>query len=97
MDDKAIRLDETRFVVLDEADRMLDMGFIQPVRRIVAALHPRRQSALFSATMPAEVAELAESLLRDPVRVAVAPQATTIERIEQTRRADAAPARSARA
>ncbi len=83
MDDKAIRLDETRFVVLDEADRMLDMGFIKPVRRIVAALHPRRQSALFSATMPPEVSELAESLLRDPVRVSVAPQATTIERIEQ--------------
>ena len=84
MDDKAIRLDETRFVVLDEADRMLDMGFINPVRRIVAALHPRRQSALFSATMPPEVASLAESLLRDPVRVAVAPQSTTIERIEQS-------------
>ncbi len=84
MDDKAIRLDETRFVVLDEADRMLDMGFIKPVRRIVSALHPRRQSALFSATMPPEVAELAESLLRDPVRVSVAPQSTTIERIEQS-------------
>ncbi len=83
MDDRAIRLDETRFVVLDEADRMLDMGFIQPVRRIVASLHPRRQSALFSATMPPEVAGLAESFLRDPIRVAVAPQATTIERIEQ--------------
>ncbi len=83
MDDKAIRLDETRFVVLDEADRMLDMGFIKPVRRIVAALHPRRQSALFSATMPAEVSELAESLLRDPVRVSVAPPATTVESIEQ--------------
>jgi len=83
MDEGAIRLDETRFVVLDEADRMLDMGFIQPVRRIVAKLHPRRQSALFSATMPPEVAGLAESFLRDPVRVAVAPQSTTIERIEQ--------------
>ena len=59
MDDRSIRLDETRWVVLDEADRMLDMGFIQPVRQIVAALHPRRQSALFSATMPTEVAGLA--------------------------------------
>jgi ATP-dependent RNA helicase RhlE len=83
MDDKAIRLDETRFVVLDEADRMLDMGFIKPVRRIVAALHPRRQSALFSATMPAEVSDLAESLLRDPVRISVAPPSTPIESIEQ--------------
>jgi len=83
MDEGAVRLDETRFVVLDEADRMLDMGFVKPVRRIVAALHPRRQSALFSATMPPEVAGLAESFLRDPVRVEVAPQATTVERIEQ--------------
>jgi len=84
MDEGAVRLDETRFVVLDEADRMLDMGFIKPVRRIVGGLHPRRQSALFSATMPPEVAELAEGFLRDPVRVAVAPQATTIERISQS-------------
>ncbi len=83
MDDRAIRLDETRWVVLDEADRMLDMGFVKPVRRIVAALHPRRQSALFSATMPPEVAGLAESFLTDPVRVAVAPQETTVERVEQ--------------
>ncbi|MFO1209892.1 MAG: DEAD/DEAH box helicase [Amaricoccus sp.] len=83
MDDGSIALDQTRWVVLDEADRMLDMGFIQPVRKIVAALHPRRQSALFSATMPADVAGLAASFLRDAVRVEVAPQATTIERIEQ--------------
>ncbi len=83
MDDRSIVLDQTRFVVLDEADRMLDMGFIQPVRKIVAALHPRRQSALFSATMPSEVSGLAQSFLKDPVRVEVAPQATTVERIEQ--------------
>jgi ATP-dependent RNA helicase RhlE len=83
MDDRSIVLDQTRFVVLDEADRMLDMGFIQPVRKIVAALHPRRQSALFSATMPAEVAGLAARFLNDPIRVEVAPQATTVERIEQ--------------
>ncbi|WP_290749243.1 DEAD/DEAH box helicase [Amaricoccus sp.] len=84
LDAGEIRLDETRFVVLDEADRMLDMGFIKPVRRIVAALHPRRQSALFSATMPADVAELAGGFLRDPVRVEVTPQATTVERIDQS-------------
>jgi len=83
MDDRLIVLDQTRFVVLDEADRMLDMGFIQPVRKIVGALHPRRQSALFSATMPAEVATLAAQFLKDPVRVEVAPQATTVERTEQ--------------
>jgi ATP-dependent RNA helicase RhlE len=83
MDDRSVVLDQTRFVVLDEADRMLDMGFIQPVRKIVASLHPRRQSALFSATMPPEVAGLAAGFLKDPVRVEVAPQATTVERIEQ--------------
>jgi ATP-dependent RNA helicase RhlE len=83
MDDRSILLDQTRWVVLDEADRMLDMGFIQPVRRIVAALHPRRQSALFSATMPSEVSGLAQGFLKDPVRVEVAPQATTVERVEQ--------------
>ncbi|WP_233713221.1 DEAD/DEAH box helicase [Amaricoccus solimangrovi] len=77
-------LDQTRFVVLDEADRMLDMGFIQPVRRIVAALHPRRQSALFSATMPDEVRGLAESFLKDPVTVSVTPESTTVERIDQS-------------
>jgi ATP-dependent RNA helicase RhlE len=79
----ALRLEETRFVVLDEADRMLDMGFIRPVRAIVAQLHPRRQSALFSATMPPEIARLAAEFLRDPVRVEVAPPATTVAKIEQ--------------
>ena len=83
MADRSILLDQTRWVVLDEADRMLDMGFIQPVRKIVAALHPRRQSALFSATMPSEVAGLAQGFLKDPVRVEVAPQATTVDRVEQ--------------
>ncbi|PZQ51227.1 MAG: hypothetical protein DI556_03390 [Rhodovulum sulfidophilum] len=83
MAEGAILLDQTRFVVLDEADRMLDMGFIQPVRKIVAALHPRRQSALFSATMPTEVRGLAESFLKDPVSVSVTPESTTVERIDQ--------------
>ena len=83
IDDKAIRLDETRFVVLDEADRMLDMGFVQPVRKIVGLLHPRRQSALFSATMPKEVKGLVESFLNDPVRVDVAPQAVVVPKITQ--------------
>ncbi len=78
-----IKLDETRWAVLDEADRMLDMGFVKEVQRIHAALHPRRQSALFSATMPPEVAGLAEGFLRDPVRVAVAPQGETIGAVDQ--------------
>lgn len=67
-----LKLSEVRQFVLDEADRMLDLGFIRDIRRIVGALPKERQSALFSATMPAEVGRLAETLLRDPVRVDVA-------------------------
>ena len=69
--------------MLDEADRMLDMGFIHDIRRIVAKLPAKRQTLFFSATMPREIAELANHMLRDPVRVAVTPAATTVERIEQ--------------
>jgi ATP-dependent RNA helicase RhlE len=67
-----LKLNEVSHFVLDEADRMLDLGFIRDIRRIVAALPAQRQSSLFSATMPAEVGKLAETLLRDPVRVDVA-------------------------
>lgn len=81
--EKCIRLDEVRFVVLDEADRMLDMGFVEPVKRIISRLHPRRQSALFSATMPKDVRGLAESFLNDPVRVEVSPPATVVSKIEE--------------
>ena len=72
----------TRFV-LDEADRMLDLGFIKDIRRIVASLPAARQSCLFSATMPHEVAALANSLLRDPVRVEIARKEETAPKIEQ--------------
>jgi ATP-dependent RNA helicase RhlE len=78
-----LKLHEVSHFVLDEADRMLDLGFIRDIRRIVAALPARRQSALFSATMPAEVAQLAETLLRDPVRVDVARSAPAPLPIEQ--------------
>jgi ATP-dependent RNA helicase RhlE len=78
-----LKLHEVSHFVLDEADRMLDLGFIRDIRRIVAALPARRQSALFSATMPAEVAQLAESLLRNPVRVDVAVSAPARLPIEQ--------------
>src|SRR3546814_10041738 len=62
---------------------MLDLGFLPAVRRIVAGLPAARQTALFSATMPAEIEKLAAGLLRDPVRVAVTPVSSTVERIDQ--------------
>ena len=83
MGQRRLGLDAVEILVLDEADRMLDMGFVRDVRRIVAALPKARQSLLFSATMPGEVARLAGEMLRDPLRVEVTPQATPVERIEQ--------------
>jgi ATP-dependent RNA helicase RhlE len=81
--EKDVVLSETTWLVLDEADRMLDMGFINDVKRLAKATHPARQTALFSATMPREIEELAQGLLRNPVRVEVAPQGTTAAEIEQ--------------
>jgi ATP-dependent RNA helicase RhlE len=78
-----VSLSHVTFLVLDEADRMFDMGFIKDVRRIVGAVSRQRQTLMFSATMPADVAKLAGEVLRDPVRVEVAPQGRTVERIEQ--------------
>ncbi|MBM3566336.1 MAG: DEAD/DEAH box helicase, partial [Alphaproteobacteria bacterium] len=78
-----VRLDRVAYFVLDEADRMLDMGFIRDVRKIVAVLPKARQSLLFSATMPGDVAKLAHDMLRDPARVEVTPQVVTVERIDQ--------------
>jgi superfamily II DNA/RNA helicase len=79
----ALRLNEVEFFVLDEADRMLDMGFIQDIRKIVAKLPRERQTLMFSATMPSAIAELAGQMLRDPAEVAVVPVATTVETVEQ--------------
>ncbi len=81
--EREVNLAETRWLVLDEADRMLDMGFIHDVRRLAKATHRDRQTALFSATMPPEIEQLAEGLLKDPVRVEVAPQGTTAAEISQ--------------
>lgn len=78
-----LRLDAVETLILDEADRMLDMGFIRDVRKIVAAVPKQRHSLLFSATMPKDVAHLAADLLNDPERVEITPAATTVERIEQ--------------
>ena len=83
LNQRHVRLDKVSHLVLDEADRMLDMGFIRDVRRIVALLPKTRQSLLFSATMPADVARLAGEMLRDPARVEVTPKTIMVERIEQ--------------
>jgi superfamily II DNA/RNA helicase len=83
MQNHAVRLDQVEVFVLDEADRMLDMGFIRDIRKIVAKLPAKRQTLFFSATMPAEIETLARDLLRDPVRATVTPAATTVDRVEQ--------------
>jgi ATP-dependent RNA helicase RhlE len=84
LQDRAVRLDRTEVLVLDEADHMLDIGFIAPIKRIAAQIPRERQTLFFSATMPPEIAQLAQALLRDPVRVSVTPVATTAERVEQS-------------
>jgi len=83
MNQGKVSLNNVEFFVLDEADRMLDMGFIHDIRKIIAKLPHKRQSFFFSATMPPQVSQLAHQLLRNPVRVEVTPQATTVERVKQ--------------
>ena len=79
-----IDLSQVKFFVLDEADRMLDMGFIHDVNKIVKLIPSKRQTMLFSATMPKEIAELANAILKDPVRVAVTPVEATLDIIKQS-------------
>jgi ATP-dependent RNA helicase RhlE len=78
-----VRLAHVTFLVLDEADRMFDMGFIKDVRRIVGSVSRQRQTLLFSATMPGDVAKLASEILKNPERVEIAPQGRTVEKIDQ--------------
>jgi ATP-dependent RNA helicase RhlE len=80
---RAVSFTALEILVLDEADRMLDMGFIQDVKRIVAMLPRRRQTLFFSATMPSDIQALASSMLVNPVRVDVAPPSRTVDSIEQ--------------
>jgi ATP-dependent RNA helicase RhlE len=83
LNQRQVKLDKVEYLVLDEADRMLDMGFVRDVRKIISPIPKRRQSLLFSATMPGEISGLAGEILNNPARVEVTPQSTPIERIRQ--------------
>ena len=84
MNQKFIDLSRIEVFVLDEADRMLDMGFINDVKRIIRPLPQERQTLLFSATMPQEIQDLSRTILSKPVKVEVDPQATTVDKIAQS-------------
>jgi len=84
MGQRYIHLDRVEFFVLDEADRMLDMGFINDIRKIILKLPAKRQSLFFSATLEPKVVALARTLVRDPVHVAVTPEMPTVEKIVQS-------------
>lgn len=83
IDQNHIDLSQVEFFVLDEVDRMLDMGFLRDVKRIVSLLPAKRQSLYFSATLAPEIVSLAQNILRDPAHVSITPEFTTAERIEQ--------------
>ncbi|WP_294132000.1 DEAD/DEAH box helicase [Sphingobium sp.] len=83
IDQRALTIKDTEIFVLDEADQMMDMGFIQPLKRVAKMLPADRQNLFFSATMPKEIEALAAQFLNNPVKVSVAPQSTTAERVHQ--------------
>src|SRR5438132_6290619 len=83
IDQRALTLRELEILVLDEADQMLDLGFIHALKRIVALVPPKRQTLFFSATMPRAIKELADRYLTNPAEVAVTPVASTVDRVEQ--------------
>ncbi len=83
IDQKAFRLDGVEILVLDEADQMLDLGFIHALKKLVALMPKERQTLLFSATMPGSIKDLSKQYLDNPAHVSVAPAATTAERVEQ--------------
>nr|AYQ74369.1 DEAD/DEAH box helicase [Cohnella candidum] len=84
MNQKHADLSHVEILVLDEADRMLDMGFIHDVKKILAKVPAKRQTLFFSATMPPEISELVRTLLKDPVKVEITPVSSTAERIQQS-------------
>jgi ATP-dependent RNA helicase RhlE len=83
MQQKHISLAHIKMFVLDEADRMLDMGFINDIKKVLRVLPNKRQSLFFSATMPAQIMELAHTILKDPIKVMVSPVSSTVATVKQ--------------